>query len=57
MLGETTFSGGNRYVLSFTDSYSCFARAYFMKHKSEVLEEVRQFCIHESVPKTFSSMT
>ena len=54
---ETTSSGGHRYVVSFIDSYSRFARAYFMKHKSEVLEKFRQFCIHEGVPKPFSSLT
>ena len=54
---ETTFLGGHRYVVSFIDSYSRFARASFMKHKSEVLEKFRQFCIDEGVPKTFSSLT
>ena len=54
---ETTSLGGHRYVVSFIDSYSRFARAYFMKHKSEVLQKVRQFCIDEGVPKTFSSLT
>ena len=28
-----------------------------MKHKSEVLEKLRQFCIVEGVSKTFSSLT
>ena len=28
-----------------------------MKHKSEVLEKMRQFCIDERVPKTFLSLT
>ena len=54
---ETTYLGGHRYVVSFIDSYSRFARVYFMKHKSEVLEKFRQFCIDEGVPKTFSSLT
>ena len=54
---ETTSLGGYRYVLSFIDSYSRFARAYFMKLKSEVLKKFRQFCIDEGVPKTFSSLT
>ena len=54
---ETTFLGGHRYAVSFIDNYSCFARAYFMKHKSEVLEKVRQFCIDEGVPKTISFLT
>ena len=54
---ETTSLGGHRYVVSFIDSYSRFARSYFMKHKSEVLEKIRQFCIDEGVPKTFSSLT
>ena len=54
---ETTSLGGHRYVVSFIDSYSRFARAYFMKHKSEVLEKFRQFCIDEVVPKTFSYLT
>ena len=50
---ETTSLGGHRYVVSFIDSYSRFARAFFMKHNSEVLEKFRQFCIDEGVPKTF----
>ena len=54
---ETTSLGGHRYVVSFIDSYSRFARAYFMKHKSEVLEKFRQFCIDEGVPNRFSSVT
>ena len=54
---ETTSLGGHRYVASFIDSYSRFARAYFMKHKSEVLEKFRQFCTDEGVPKTLSSLT
>ena len=54
---ETTSLGEHRYVVSFIDSYSRFAPAYFMKHKSEVLEKFSQFCIHEGVPKTFSSLT
>ena len=54
---ETTSLGGRRYVVSFIDSYSRFARAYFMKDKSEVLENFHQFCIDEVVPKTFSSLT
>ena len=54
---ETTSLGGHRYVVSFIDSYSRFARAYFAKHKSEVLQKFHQFCIDEGVPKTFSSLT
>ena len=54
---KTTSLGGRRYVVSFIDSYDRFARAYFMKHKSEVLEKFHQFCIDEGVPKTFSSLT
>ena len=54
---ETTSLGGHRYVVSFIDSYSRFARAYFMKHESEVLEKTHQFCIDEGVPETFSSLT
>ena len=54
---ETTSLGGHRYVVSFIDSYSRFARAFFMKHKSEVLEKIRQFCIDEGVRQTFSSLT
>ena len=53
---ETTFLGGHRYVVSFIDSYSRFARAYFMKHKSEVGKKFRQFCVDEGVPQTFSSL-
>ena len=40
---ETASLGGHRYVVSFIDNYSRFARAYFMKHKSGVLEKLRQF--------------
>ena len=54
---ETTSLGGHRYLVSFIDSYSRFARAYFLKHKSEFLEKFCQFCIDEGVPKTFSSLT
>ena len=54
---ETTSLGGHGYVASFIDSYSRFARAYFMKHKSEVLEKSRQFWFDEGVPRTFSSLT
>ena len=54
---ETTSLGGHRYVVSFIDSYSRFARTYFMEHKSEVLEKFRQFYIDEGVPKRFSSLT
>ena len=39
------------------DSYSRFALAYIIKHKSEVLEKFSQFCIDEGVPKTFSPLT
>ena len=53
---ETTSLGGHRYVVSFIDIYSRFARAYFMKYKSEVLGKNRQFCIDEGVPKTSSSL-
>ena len=54
---ETTSLGGHRFVVSSIDSYSRFARAYFTKHKSEILEKFSQFCIDEGVPKTFSSLT
>ena len=54
---ETTSLGGHRYVVSSIDSYSRFDRAYFIKHKSEVLEKLRQFCIDEAVLKTLSSLT
>ena len=54
---ETMSLCGHRFVVRFIDSYSHFARAYFMKHKSKVLEKFRQFCIDEAVPKTFSSLT
>ena len=54
---DTTSLGGQRYVVSFIDSYSRFARAYFMKNKSEVLNKFRQFCIDEGVTKSFASLT
>ena len=54
---ETSSLGGQRYVVSFIDSYNRFARAYFMKKKSNVLDKFRRFCIDEGVPKTFASMT
>ena len=54
---ETTSLGGQRYVVSFIDSYSCFARVYFKKNKLEILNKVRRFCIDEGVPKSFASLT
>ena len=54
---ETTSLRGHQFVVSFIDSYSRFARAYFIKLKSKILEKFRQFCIDEVVPKTFSSLT
>ena len=54
---ETTSIGGHRYVVSFIDSHKRFARASCIKNKSEVWEKLRQFCIEEGVPKTFSSLT
>ena len=54
---ETTSLGRHWYVVSFIDSYSRFASADFMKHKSEVWEMFRQFCIDEVVPKTFLPLT
>ena len=54
---ETTSYDGHGYVVSFIDRYSRFARVYFIKQKSEVLERVRQFCIGEGIPKKFSSFT
>ena len=53
---ETTSLGGHRFVVSFIDSYSRFSRAYFMKHRFEVLEKISQFCIDEGVFKIFSSL-
>ena len=54
---ETTSLGGHRYVVSFIWQHSRLARAYFIKHKSEVLQKCRQFCFDEFVPRTFSSLT
>ena len=54
---KTTSLGGHRYVVSFIDSYSRFACASLIKHKSEVLEKFRQFCTDEGILKTFSSST
>ena len=47
---QTTPLGGHRYVVSFIDSYSRFARAFYIKHKSDVLEKFRHFCFDEGVP-------
>ena len=54
---ETISFDGHRYVVSFNDSYSHFARVYFIEHKSEFLEKFRQFDIGEGEPKTFSFLT
>ena len=40
---KITYLGGHRYAMSFIDSCSRFVRAYFIDHKSEVLEKFRQF--------------
>ena len=52
---ETTSLGGQRYVVSFIDSFSRFARAYIMRNKSEGLDKICQFYIDEGEPKTFAS--
>ena len=57
VLMEASSLGGHRYVVSFIDSYNRFARAYLMKHKSEVLKKIRQFCFDEGIHRTFSSLT
>ena len=54
---ETNSLGRHRYVVRFIDSYSPFARVYFIKQKSEDLAKFRQFCIDEGVPKIVSSLT
>ena len=53
---KSTSLGGHLYVANVLDSYIQFARAYFMKRKSKDLAKLYQFCIGESVLKTFSSL-
>ena len=39
---ETPSPSGNRFAISFTDSYSRYSRVYFMKNKSESLSKFQQ---------------
>ena len=38
--------GGSRYMLTFTDDFSRYTTAYFIKSKSEVLSKFMKYVIH-----------
>ena len=40
---QTQSLGGSRYFITFTDDYSCYCRTYFLKSKSEALENFKEF--------------
>ena len=52
---DTTSIGGMRYAISFIDSYSRYARVYFMKSKGESLDQFKLFCSEEGFPKIIRS--
>ena len=43
----TTSLGGNRYAISFTDSYSRYSAVYFLKSKEECLDKFKVFCAQD----------
>ncbi len=50
---QTESQDGNRYVVSFVDSFSRFVAVYFLKNKSETLDKVKQFVADYGAPKVF----
>ena len=51
----TTLLGGNRYAISFTDSYSRYSAKYFLKSKEECLYKFKVFCAQVGTPRAIRS--
>ena len=51
----TTSLGGNRYAISFTDSYSMYSAVYFLKSKTECLDNIKVFCVQVGTPRAIRS--
>ena len=47
----STSLGGNRYAISFTDSYSKYSAVYFLKLKEECLDKVKTFYAQMGTPR------
>ncbi len=46
---------GHKYAIGFVDSFSRYAKVYFMKSREEVLEKFQQFCADLGKPQTLVS--
>ena len=51
----TTSLDGNRYAISFTDSYSRYSVVYFLKSKDECLDKIKNACAQMGVPRAIHS--
>ena len=51
----TTSLGGNRYAISFTDSYSRYSAVYYLKSKEECLDKFKVFCAQVGTPRAIRS--
>ena len=51
----TTSLGGNRYAISFTDSYSRYSAVYFLKSNEECLDKFKVFCAQVGTPRAIRS--
>ena len=51
----STSLGGNRYAISFTDSYSRYSAIYFLKSKEECLDKFKVFCAQMGTPRAIRS--
>ena len=48
---STTSRRGNRYAISFTDSFSRYSAVYFLKSKEECLDKFKVFCAKVGTPR------
>ena len=51
----TTSLGGNRYAISFTDSYSRYSAVYFLKSREKCLDKFKVFCAQVGTPRAIRS--
>ena len=51
----TTSRGGNRYAISFTDSYSRYSAVFFLKSEEKCLDKFNVFCAQVGTPRAMSS--
>ena len=57
ILGPMPFTslGGNRFAISFTNSYNKYSAVYFLKSKKECLDKFKIVCAHVGTPKAIRS--